>query len=54
MSTQTIVVAPTVPAQLSVLNCLPTRILTAQNGLVFIQTEAFNLKKKNNQLIDAF
>ena len=49
---QTVVVALTVTAQLPLLGCLPLLLLSAQNGLVFIQTEASNLKY--NQLIDAF
>ena len=49
---QTIVIVSTVTAQLSLLGCLPLILLTAQNGLVFIQIEAFNYK--HNELVDAF
>ena len=49
---QTIMVISTVTAQLFLLDCLPSLLLTAQNGLVFIPTEAFN--SKYNQLTDTF
>ena len=38
---QTIAVISTVTAQLSLLECLTPLLLTAQNGLVFVQTEVF-------------
>ena len=37
---QSIVVISTVTAQLSLFDCLSPLLQTAQNGLVFIQTEA--------------
>ena len=39
---QTIVVVSTVTTQLPLIGCLPPLLMTAQNGPVFIQTEAFN------------
>ena len=47
---QTIALVSTVTAQLSLLDCLPSILLTAENGKVFIQRL---LIRKNNQLIDA-